>query len=134
MQVDDNGTGIMPERAEVDFGHLGGSWKRTNPQLVERSTLSAIISAARRITDELDFLVGARGNRLDGELRRRILERSQLHHILANETWVFREEYGCQTVPVAVRDTLRADPGTGGMTVEKCELRWSLKAASPPWQ
>ncbi len=28
VKVIDNGTGITPERAERDFGHLGGSWKR----------------------------------------------------------------------------------------------------------
>src|SRR5215470_10346763 len=29
VRIADKGTGITPERAERDFGHLGGSWKMT---------------------------------------------------------------------------------------------------------
>lgn len=61
--------------------------------LLERTTLSSLIAAARTITDRLDFLAGLEEIVFDSELRTYVKERSQLHRIMAAETWVFREEY-----------------------------------------
>src|SRR5215470_11902040 len=83
-------------------------------QLMERSTLSAIIAAARQITDRLDFLVGVEEIVFDRELRTHVLERSQLHRILANETWVFREEYALTADDVTLRTALRSHIGLLG--------------------
>lgn len=75
--------------------------------LLQTTTLSAIISATRRITDRLDFLVGLEQLVFDRELRGRVLERRHLHRILANETWVFREEYALTADDVSLRSALR---------------------------
>ena len=76
-------------------------------QLLKHSTLSAIISAARQIANRLDFLVGLEQIVFDVDIRKHVLERSQLHRILANETWVFREEYALTADDVSLRTALR---------------------------
>lgn len=62
-------------------------------ELLNRTTLSAIISTARKIENRLRFLSGLDSVLFDPEPRAQTLERRQLHRILANETWVFGEEY-----------------------------------------
>lgn len=76
--------------------------------LLERTTLSAVISAARSITDRLDFLVGLEQIVFDKELKKYVKERSQLHRILAAETWVFREEYALTADDETLTTALRA--------------------------
>lgn len=83
-------------------------------QLMGRSSLSAIIAAARQITDRLDFLVGLEEVIFDRELRQHVLERSQLHRMLANETWVFREEYALTADDVTLKTALRSHIGLLG--------------------
>jgi hypothetical protein len=61
--------------------------------LLDRTTLAAIVAAGRSITDRLDFLRGLEEMVFDPEVRGRTLERSQLHRMLANETWLFGEEF-----------------------------------------
>ncbi|MBF6241907.1 Uncharacterised protein [Nocardia otitidiscaviarum] len=62
-------------------------------QLLERTTLSAVINTSKRVADRLDFLMGLDALLFDAESRRTTLERRQLHRILAQETWIFGEEY-----------------------------------------
>lgn len=76
-------------------------------ELLEKTSLSSIISAARRITDRLDFLVGLEQLIFDHDNHRRLLERSQLHRILAVETWIFREEYALTADDVTLRTALK---------------------------
>jgi hypothetical protein len=61
--------------------------------LLDRTTLSSVIEASKRIADRLDFLVGLDALIFDTESKRQTLERRQLHRILANETWMFGEEW-----------------------------------------
>ncbi|MFG1909013.1 ATP-binding protein [Kribbella sp. NPDC048928] len=76
--------------------------------LIESTSLSAIIAAARKVTDRLDFLQGLEQMVFDRELKKHVLERSQLHRMLANETWVFREEYALTADDVTLRTALKA--------------------------
>jgi hypothetical protein len=73
--------------------------------------MAAIISAARRVTDRLDFLQGIETIVLGPDFRRHLRERSQLHKILATETWIFREEYALtaddNTLRTALRDHIK---------------------------
>ncbi len=63
-------------------------------QLLERTTLASLIQTSKLITDRLDLLIDLEGLLFDEENKKRLLERSQLHRILANgRTWVFGEEY-----------------------------------------
>lgn len=62
-------------------------------QLLERTTLSAIIAAARVVADRLDFLRGLQVMLFEPETKRTLLERRQLHKMLAKESWIFGDEY-----------------------------------------
>lgn len=57
------------------------------------ASLPAIISASKTVAERLDFLAGLDVILFDAEPRRTTLERRQLHRILAQETWIFGEEY-----------------------------------------
>lgn len=61
--------------------------------LLERTSLPSIISGSRTVADRLAFLDGLDSILFDRELKKRTLERRQLHRILAGETWIFGEEY-----------------------------------------
>lgn len=61
--------------------------------LLDRSSLTALIATSKAITDRLEFLRALEALVLDPDLAKVVKERSQLHRILANETWVFGEEY-----------------------------------------
>jgi hypothetical protein len=61
--------------------------------LLRRTSLGSIIKASRSITDRLDFLAVLRILVFHPDIKKNILERSQLHRILENETWVFGEEF-----------------------------------------
>jgi hypothetical protein len=62
-------------------------------QLLDETNLSGIISAATLVADRLKFLEALRFILFDFEARRKLRERSQLHKILEQYTWVFGEEY-----------------------------------------
>ncbi len=61
--------------------------------LLDRTTLSGVIAASTRIAARLDFLSGLDALIFDADSRKHTLERRQLHRILANETWIFGEEW-----------------------------------------
>lgn len=62
-------------------------------ELLEKTSLSAIISASKLITDRLSFLHAIESLLFDTESKENFLERSQLHRILADHTWIFGEEF-----------------------------------------
>ena len=62
-------------------------------QLLHQTTLAAIVTAARTIANRLKFLEAMKLLVFDLESKRQLKERSELHKILANETWLFGEEY-----------------------------------------
>lgn len=94
---------LLREALEQDPGHLRRVLEEVLDldaarlaelnELLHRTTLSAVVSAARSITDRLDFVRGLEELVYDPETRKLTLERSQLHRILATETWIFGEEY-----------------------------------------
>lgn len=61
--------------------------------LLKETTLSNMIRSTREITDRLKFVGGLEEIIYGEDFRKTILERKQLHRILAAETWIFREEY-----------------------------------------
>lgn len=61
--------------------------------LIAKSSLTNLISASKRISDRLEFLTSLESIINDQPLKAAVKERSQLHKILAEELWVFREEY-----------------------------------------
>ena len=61
--------------------------------LLERTSLTSIIALGKVVADRLDFLMGLRELVFDPKTKKEVLERSQLHRILANEIWLFGDEY-----------------------------------------
>ncbi len=74
-------------------------------ELLERTKLSAIINAAKTVVDRLTFL-GSLGHLLFGELKTTLLERRHLHRILANELWIFGEQYALGVDDESLRSLL----------------------------
>lgn len=62
-------------------------------QLLDETDLSGIISAATLIADRLKFLEALRFILFDFEAKDKLKERTQLHKILEQNTWIFGEEY-----------------------------------------
>lgn len=63
-------------------------------QLLRYTTLPAIIGAAKIVSDRLKFLTGLEAVLFDPEPKKRLKERSQLHRIIAQNCWLFGEEFG----------------------------------------
>jgi len=61
--------------------------------LLQETTLSAIITAAKTVADRLKFVAALENIVFDPEMKGRLKERTQLHRILAENTWIFGEEY-----------------------------------------
>lgn len=62
-------------------------------ELLEKTTLSSIVNAAKIVSGRLDFLKGLELLLFEPISKKCLLERSQLHKILKNETWLFGEQY-----------------------------------------
>jgi hypothetical protein len=67
-------------------------WKEL-ASLLERTTLAAIINASKLVANRLEFLRGLELLVFDVESKKVLKERSQLHRLLAENTWVFGEEF-----------------------------------------
>jgi len=76
-------------------------------KLLKRTTLSAIISAAKMVGDRLDFLSGLETMLFDSDLQKHFKERKQLHRILADNTWVFGEEFALTVDDQSLTEVLR---------------------------
>ena len=77
-------------------------------RLLEETTLSSIIGAAKVVTDRLNFLRGLYQVVYDYQSSGRIKERSQLHRILSQNAWLFGEEFSVSTDDRDLTTVLRA--------------------------
>ncbi|MBN9225468.1 MAG: hypothetical protein ABS63_08650 [Microbacterium sp. SCN 70-27] len=75
--------------------------------LVDKTSLAGVISSAKTISDRLEFLASLEAIINEPDLKKVVKERSQLHRILAKETWVFREEYALVGDDQTLRTVLR---------------------------
>ena len=75
--------------------------------LLDRSSLTSFIATSKAITDRLEFLRALESLVLDPDLAKVVKERSQLHRILANETWVFGEEFALAADDESLTTVLR---------------------------
>lgn len=62
-------------------------------ELLKKTTLSAIISSAQLVANRLDFIKGLELLLFEKDSKKELLERDQLHQVLAKETWLFGEEF-----------------------------------------
>lgn len=75
--------------------------------LLERTSLSAIINASKVVTDRLDFIAGLNKLVFEPEVAKVLKERTQLHRILASETWIFGEEHHLMVDDRGLTEVLR---------------------------
>ncbi len=75
--------------------------------LLDRTTLSSVISAARLIADRLDFLDGLDQLLFCRDLKKHFKERSQLQRLLVNHTWVFGEQFALTAEDKSLTTVLR---------------------------
>ena len=77
--------------------------------MLENTSLASVIKTSRVIADRLDFIAGLDSLVFDAETKKLTKERSELHRILANETWVFANEYTLTGDDDRARSFARAD-------------------------
>lgn len=85
-----------PESVQRIIGEVLGLKKEDQDDLADllnKTTLSSIISLAKIVANRLDFLIGLESLLFDKENKKKLLERDQLHKILENEAWLFDEEF-----------------------------------------
>lgn len=85
-----------PEDLQIIMNEVLGLPKRKQrelAQLLQEASLSSIIGAAKIVADRLKFLAGLEQILFDPDMKKRLKERSQLHKILEDNTWLFGEEY-----------------------------------------
>lgn len=62
-------------------------------ELLKQTTLSAVINAAKIVSERLEFLRGLEELLFAKESKPHLLERTQLHRMLVDNTWLFGEEF-----------------------------------------
>jgi hypothetical protein len=66
-----------------------------------------IIGAAKIVADRLKFLSALESIVFDSEMKKRLKERSQLHRIVADNTWIFGEEFNLSVSDKSLTEVLR---------------------------
>jgi hypothetical protein len=89
--------------------------------LLKRTTLSALINASKVVADRLDFLRGLDILLFDPQSKEQLLERSQLHKILEDHTWIFGEEFALSVSDRSLKDVLKKHLHLLGRTEEPVE-------------
>ncbi len=87
-------------------------------ELLDRTTLSAIISASRLIADRLEFIRGLETLVFDVKFKDRVRERAQLHRIIAENSWMFGEQYHLSVDDQSLTEVLKKHIEAKGRDVE----------------
>jgi hypothetical protein len=87
-------------------------------ELLDRTTLAHIISASKIIADRLEFLQGLETLVFDSELKRAVRERTQLHRIVAENAWMFGEQYHLSVDDQSLTEVLKKHLAEKGREAE----------------
>lgn len=74
--------------------------------LLQRTTLTAIINASKTIANRLDFLSGLELLLFDPTSKQQLLERAQLQKILEEQTWIFGEQFALTVADQSLNEVL----------------------------
>ena len=77
-------------------------------ELLEETTLAAIIKAAKTVANRLKFIDGLEEIVFDSKSKKNLKERSQLHKILSDNTWLFGEKYNLWVSDQGLTQVLKA--------------------------
>ncbi len=86
---------------------LPHSKQRELAKLLEEADLAHIISSSKLVADRLKFLSGIEALLFDDGLKENFKERSQLHRLLAENTWIFGEEFNLTVDDQSLTQVLR---------------------------
>lgn len=86
--------------------------------LLERTTLSHIISASKVIADRLEFIRGLETFVFDENHKYDVRERTQLHRIVAENSWIFGEQYHLSVDDQSLTEVLRKHIEHQGLEIE----------------
>lgn len=86
----------LPQKRQAEFA-----------QLLRQTSLDAIISASKTVADRLTFLRSLELLLFDPDSKKQLLERRQLHRILAEHTWVFGEEFNLTVDDQSLTEVLK---------------------------
>lgn len=81
--------------------------QRELAELLEETSISAIITASKLISDRLKFISGLEEIIFRTEMKQALKERSQLHKILAENTWLFGDEFSLSVSDKSLTEVLR---------------------------
>jgi hypothetical protein len=88
----ETGPGALPSILEKVIDLPKGKQEEM-AELLRKTSLTAVISAAKAVTDRLEFLRALQILVFEPNSKRQLLERSQLHRMIAQETWIFGEQF-----------------------------------------
>lgn len=100
-----------PDDLQLIMNEVLGLPKRKQEELaslLREASLSSIISAARIVADRLKFLSGLEQILFEKDTKLRLKERSQLHKIIEDNTWLFGEEYNLSVSDKGLTAVLQA--------------------------
>lgn len=100
-----------PSELQLILNEVLGLPKRKQQELAEllqETSLSGIITAAKTVADRLKFLTALEKIIFDLEKKKLLKERSQLHKILQENTWLFGEQYNLWVSDKSLTNVLRA--------------------------
>ena len=86
-------------------------------ELLKDASLSAIISTTKVITDRLKFLAGIEEIIFNPELKKALKERSQLHKIIEDNTWIFGEQFSLSVSDQSLTQVLRKHLDNQGIEI-----------------
>lgn len=97
-----------PEDLQIIMTEVLNLSKSTREQLTELlkdTSLSSIISASKEVSDRIKFLSGL--DLLVYEYKKHVKERTQLHRLLAKNTWVFGDSFTLSVDDQSLTEVLR---------------------------
>lgn len=100
-----------PEEVQQIFGEVLGLSQEKQADLAEllkHTSLSSIISAAKMVAGRLEFIRGLEMLLFDPVSQKQLKERTQLHKILEDHTWLWGEEFALSASDQSLNDVLTA--------------------------
>lgn len=100
-------------------------------ELLRKTSLTAVINAAKAVTDRLEFLRALQILIYEPKSKRQLLERSQLHRVIAQETWIFGEEFNLLNDDEDLTSVLKSHLKHLGVGNDAGEARETLAPLEP---
>lgn len=106
-----------PEELEIILSevlNLNEKKRREFAELLRETSLSAMITASKMVSDRLKTLAGLEKLLFDLDEKQQFKERTQLHRLLAENSWIFGEEYNLLVDDQSLTEALKQHHKAGG--------------------